>query len=54
MGRDYIEELGLNGSITLTCILKGIEFENVYWIKLAQDWDQWRILVNKIMNFRVP
>jgi len=31
-----------------------IAYETIERIKLAQDWDQWRILVNKIMNFRVP
>jgi hypothetical protein len=33
--------------------LKEIGWEGVCWIDLAQDRDQWRALVNTVMNFRV-
>jgi hypothetical protein len=29
-------------------------WDGVDWIDLAQDTDQWRALVNKVMNLRVP
>jgi hypothetical protein len=31
-----------------------IECDGRDWIKLAQDRDQWRALVNTVMNLRVP
>jgi hypothetical protein len=31
-----------------------IELDGRDWIKLAQDRDQWRALVNTVMNLRVP
>jgi hypothetical protein len=31
-----------------------IVWERVEWIHLAQDMDQWRALVNTVMNLRVP
>jgi hypothetical protein len=34
--------------------LREIEWNGVDWIELAQDRDQWRALVNTVINLRVP
>jgi hypothetical protein len=34
--------------------LREIEWDSVNWIDLAQDRDQWRTLVNTLMNLWVP
>jgi hypothetical protein len=34
--------------------LREIGWGGVDWIHLAQDRDQWRVLVNTVMNLRVP
>jgi hypothetical protein len=34
--------------------LREIGWDGMDWIDLAQDRDQWRALVNTIMNLRVP
>jgi hypothetical protein len=34
--------------------LREIERGDMDWIDLAQDNDQWRALVNKVMSLRVP
>jgi hypothetical protein len=35
-------------------VLREIEWGSMNWIDLAQDRDQWRALVNVVMNLRVP
>jgi hypothetical protein len=34
--------------------LREIEWDGMDWIDVAQDRDQWRTLVNTVMNLRVP
>jgi hypothetical protein len=34
--------------------LREIGWDGVDWVDLAQDRDQWRALVNMVMNLRVP
>jgi hypothetical protein len=34
--------------------LREIGWDDVDWIHLAQDRDQWRALVSRVMNLRVP
>jgi hypothetical protein len=33
--------------------LREIRWEGMDWIELAQDRDQWRVLMNTVMNLRV-
>jgi hypothetical protein len=34
--------------------LREMEVDGANWIRLGQDRDQWRALVNTVMNLRVP
>jgi hypothetical protein len=34
--------------------LRDIGWDDMDWIDLAQDRDQWSVLVNTVMNIRVP
>jgi hypothetical protein len=39
---------------SIKTVLREIGWGGMDWIDLAQDRDQWRALVNTIMNLRVP
>jgi hypothetical protein len=51
--RDHWEDQEGSGWIILKHIIREIEWDGMDWIDLAQDRDQWRALVNIVMNFRV-
>jgi hypothetical protein len=51
-GRDHMEDLGVDGRITL--YLREIGLKGVNWSHLAQDRDPCRDLVNIVMNLRIP
>jgi hypothetical protein len=40
--------------IVIKLYLREIGWDGVDWIDMAQDRDQWRALVNTVLNLRVP
>jgi hypothetical protein len=52
-GKYHSKDLGVDGS-NIRMVLKEIFWVGVDRIHLAQGRDQWRDLVNTIMNLRVP
>jgi len=48
-GRDHSEDLGVDGRIISESI-----FGDTGWNHPTQDRDQWRALVNTVINLRVP
>jgi hypothetical protein len=51
--RDHYEALSLGWRIILKWIIQ-IGWSCMDWIHLGQDGEQWRVLVNTVMNLRVP
>jgi hypothetical protein len=54
MERDHWEDHIIGGWTILKWILRGIGWDVMDWIDLAQDRDQWQALVNTVMNLRIP
>jgi hypothetical protein len=48
----YIEKWRWANNIKMD--LREIGWDSMDWTDVAQDRDQWRALVNTVMNFRVP
>jgi hypothetical protein len=44
----------MGGRIILKWILRELGSGGMDWIDLAQNRDQWRALVNTVLNFLVP
>jgi hypothetical protein len=40
--------------VSIRMDLREIGWDGMDWMDLAQDRDQWRALVNTVMNLRVP
>jgi hypothetical protein len=34
--------------------IRELGWDGMDWIELAHNWDKWRVLVNTVMNLRVP
>jgi hypothetical protein len=61
LGWDYVGwifrleiEIGTSLVDNIKMDLREIGWDGMDWIDLAQDRDQWRALVNTVMNLRVP
>jgi hypothetical protein len=52
--RDHWEDQDVGGWTMLKMDFREIGWGGGYWIKLVQDKEQWRALVNAVMNLRVP
>jgi hypothetical protein len=50
---DHLGNPGVDGRIILTWIFKKWD-GGMNWIELAQDTDRWPVLVNAVINRRLP
>jgi hypothetical protein len=52
--RDHLKNEDVGRWTILKWILREIGWDGMDWIDMDQDRDQWRALVNTVMNLRVP
>jgi hypothetical protein len=53
-GGDQTEDVGVGGGDNVRLYLREIRWQSVDCIHLARDRDQWRSVVNTVMNLCVP
>jgi hypothetical protein len=53
-GRRPLERPTRMGVDNIKIDLREMRWDGVDWVNLAQDKEQWRALVNTVMNLRVP
>jgi hypothetical protein len=49
MAKGHLEDLGLYGRTILKWFFKTCD-GGLDWINVAQDWDEWRAVVNTVMK----
>jgi hypothetical protein len=52
--RDRLEELDADGYITVKMDLQDVGWRGMDWIDTAHNSNWWRIILNAVMNLRVP
>jgi hypothetical protein len=53
-GHLQVRSCGKATAVRCNTLQSEILWDGMVWIDVAQDRDQWRALVNTVMNFRVP
>jgi hypothetical protein len=53
-GKRPLERRGRRWVDSINIDVRGIGLGGMDWTDLAQDRDQWRALVNTVMNLRIP
>jgi len=52
-GNNHLEDPDVDGKIILKWIFREVGWEGKDWIDLVQNSDDWRALVNAVINLRV-